>query len=162
MNCNEFETLMADALGNELAPQDRPSFEAHLAECAECRGRYESFTKVVRSMRELPGPKRVVLRRDAGRLILEEAAAPAQPRRPVRLAGIVRYAASLLIAFTAGYAVHAGITLTTGSAPTGRTITSQQPDHGAPTLQSSLARAFAHDAGKSDLAQCLIAMAQRR
>jgi anti-sigma factor RsiW len=37
MNCEEFEMLMADALGDELSPNDRPVFEAHLAECDCCR-----------------------------------------------------------------------------------------------------------------------------
>jgi len=162
MNCSEFQTLMADALGDELSSHDRPAFDDHLAACAGCRSSCASLARVITSMRGLPGPKRVVLRRDANRLILEEADAPPRTSRPVRLAAIVRYAASVLIAFTAGYALHAGVTLTAGTPPAEVTAVPGATAPQAATLQSSLARTVARNAGKSDLAQCLIAMSHRR
>ncbi len=112
MTCEDFEMLMADALGGELSPADRPVFEAHLAECEDCRREYESASKTVSTMRELPGPERLTIRREGDRLVIDKA-----PARVLRSpwwsrGGVLRYAASILIAFTAGYALHAGLLLT--------------------------------------------------
>ena len=105
MKCQDFETLMADALGNELAPADQPTFEEHLAQCDTCRHEYATACETLATMRRLPGPEPVTLKHDGARLGIEDA--PMGTRRPLR--GAFRYAASVLIAFTAGYALHAGL-----------------------------------------------------
>ena len=104
MKCQDFETLMADALGNELAPADQPIFEEHLAQCDACRHEYATACETLATMRRLPGPEPVTLHDNGARLGIEDA--PTGTRRPLR--GAFRYAASGLIAFTAGYALHAG------------------------------------------------------
>ena len=67
MNCEDVEMLLADALGDELADADRAAFEAHLAECERCRREYETTRAAVQSMRALPGPQRVTVRREGDR-----------------------------------------------------------------------------------------------
>ena len=47
MDCQAFEMMMAEALGDELSPEDRPAFEAHLASCDRCRREYESACATV-------------------------------------------------------------------------------------------------------------------
>ena len=54
MKCDDFELMLADALGGELSEADRPAFEGHLAECAACRRDYESALATVSRLRNLP------------------------------------------------------------------------------------------------------------
>ena len=167
MNCNDVRNLMPDVLGNEPpARERRTAFEDHLAECPACRAEYESYRKTVASLRELPGPKRVVLRREADRFVWYEAGAGVTGPRPIKLGGPLRYAASLLIAFTAGYAVHAGITITAMSKPEAvaplLSPPALEPEPGRPSLHSAVARTAAGNPARSELAQCLIAMTPSR
>ena len=43
MNCEEVSTLISAELDGELAPEDRPALEAHLAGCVACRSVLEAF-----------------------------------------------------------------------------------------------------------------------
>lgn len=190
MTCQDFETLMADALGDELSSGDRATFEAHLAECEACRLEYESARRTVVAMRELPGPTRVKIRREGSRLVIDEsdeadsdrredrtgAAAGTGARRArgvpisskqvplaVRLSsGVFRYAASIMIAFVAGYAFHAGLLITDAMRTDVGVV---QPVNVAPTgrqagsFQRALVDAHQRNRGSSGLAKCLIAMA---
>ena len=72
MNCEEFQMLLADTLGGELPDAQRPAFEAHIAECSQCRREYESMRETVCSLLSLPEPQPVRVRRVGGRLILSE------------------------------------------------------------------------------------------
>ncbi len=163
MNCTDFEVLLADALGDELSVADRPAFEAHLAECEKCRREYETALRTVTTMRALPGPARATVRREGNRLVIDD-----RPPHALRVpwwlrGGVFRYAASILIAFAAGYAVHAGLMMTEVGRPVDRLV---QKDDGieAPTSPNSLQRALVHthvrNPARSDLAKCLIAMAK--
>ena len=107
MNCEDFQLLLADTLGGELSDAQRPGFEAHIAQCSQCRREYESMRETVCSLLSLPEPQPVRVRRVGGRLILGES-----PRGAMAAFshGYLRYAAGLLIAFTAGYALHATLT----------------------------------------------------
>ncbi|MCG8405266.1 MAG: zf-HC2 domain-containing protein [Phycisphaerales bacterium] len=107
MNCQEFETLLSDALGGELAERDRPVFETHLAECERCRLEYETSRAAVQSMRELPGPARVAVSREGDRLVIGPVSQSGAQLRQSFTQNLLRYAASVLIAFAAGYLVHA-------------------------------------------------------
>ncbi|GAF95163.1 unnamed protein product [marine sediment metagenome] len=163
MNCTDFEVLLADALGDELSAADRPVFEAHLAECEKCRREYETALRTVTTMRELPGPARATVRREGNRLVIDD-----RPPHALRMPwwfrrGAFRYAASILMAFAAGYAVHAGLMMTEGGRRVEHIV---QTDEGieAPTSPNSLQRALVHthvrNPARSDLAKCLIAMAK--
>jgi len=183
MKCEDFDMLMADALGGELSSNDRPAFDAHLAECERCRADFESSRRTLEDLRTLPGSRRVAARREGDRLVIEDAtsigrgapgeigaithptsakAGPAPMRRTIArfLASPMRYAAGLLIAFTAGYALHAGLTLADASRSTG-TVAHVLQDSGT-SFEGSLVRAYARNPGRSDLAKCLIAMSSAR
>lgn len=209
MNCEEFELLMADALGGELSAADRPALEAHLAGCERCRRDFESSRQTLNDMRALPGTRKVRARREGNRLVIEDAAterdvapiegaiaerdaagrnaaersaakpdlaggtsldwrtgslqtggAPARSRFARFMASPLRYAAGLLIAFTAGYAMHAGLTLA-DAARLGPPV-AVAPPQPAPSFEGSVMRAYARNSGRSDLAKCLIAMSPPR
>ena len=158
MNCEDFEMLLADALGGELSVGDRPAFEGHIAECSRCRAEYESMSGAVRSLKALPDPQPVTVRRQGGRLILSESS----PRRMMRFShGLLRYAASVLIAFTAGYALRAALTPRTGVSD--RAVI-ELADAGSKrdTLQVAIAGAHLRNPARSDLAKCLSAMYDNR
>ena len=155
MNCEDFQMLLADALGGELSDTDRPAFEAHVTQCSRCRHEYESMRGTVRSLQALPEPQPVSVRRVGGRLILSESS------RGVRVSfsyGLLRYAAGLLIAFTAGYALRAGL-IPRDAAPGGGAaiqVADARPKRG--TLQVAIAGAHLRNPSRSDLAKCLSAM----
>lgn len=163
MNCTDFEVLLADALGDELSAVDRPVFEAHLAECEKCRREYETALRTVTTMRALPGPARATVRREGNRLVIDDRPSHA-PRVPWWFrGGVFRYAASILIAFLAGYAVHAGLMMTEAERPADHLVQTDDSIE-APASPSSLQRALVHthvrNPARSDLAKCLIAMAK--
>ncbi len=199
MNCSDFETLMADALGNELSPADRPVFEAHLGECPKCREEYESSRRAVATMRELPGPARVTVRREGDRLVIEDkppkyvsgkdsaarrgllgtvasilvgSASRGRGLQPAARGALFRYAASVLIAFFAGYALHeVAISDTPAAGLSGKpSVQDRPPPADDPnstlpdydrrhTLRGALVSAHARRPARSDLAKCLVAMA---
>ncbi len=161
MTCEQFEQLLADAIGGELREADRPLFDAHLAACDACRREFDSLSDAVDRMHALPGPEPITLAGDADRSTIIDGPARA-PRRPgwsARTA--LRYAASILIAFSAGYACHAGLML---SIPAPADHIAVHPDgeggdaRSARTLRHALASAHARDPARSDLAKCLVAM----
>ena len=175
MNCKDFESLMADALGGELAARDRPAFDAHLKTCERCRSDLESALAALERMRSLPGPDPAVELRSAA-----ERPSPRRPPAPVpnathwQLGGLLRYAASVLIAFAAGYVVHP---LADSASPssTPERIVERDPEaevsgarvpgqgSGLPvtlgrSFEAALAGAHRRSPSSSDLTKCLIAM----
>jgi anti-sigma factor RsiW len=163
MNCENCELFMADAIGDELDPSQRASFSAHLAQCPKCREEYESAMRAVKTMRELPGPRHVAVRREGDRLVIL-----GQPTARFRLGrlftgGVFRYAASVLIAFAAGYALHAGwmATDTPRRVETLRRETSEQKElETGGDLQGALAYAHNRSPSSSHLAKALMAVAR--
>jgi len=154
MKCEDFQMLLADALGGELSDADRPAFQTHLAQCARCRTEYESMSGAVRSLQALPEPRPVSVRRVGDRLILSES----PPRTLAWFShGLLRYAAGLLIAFTAGYTLRAG--LTPHDATSGAGVV-RVADAGSKrdSLQVAIAGAHLRNPARSDLAKCLMAM----
>ncbi len=164
MNCANLELLMADALGDELSPGDRIAFETHLGECQKCRQEYATARRAVAAMRELPGPVRLVhdsnlARAGKGdRLVLAEkqTAGSAWVQPPARKsAGLFRYAASLLIAFAAGYALNERPNpLTVGPEPS-----RDSQETTSDTLRGALVSVHVRNPARCDLAKCLIAFA---
>ncbi len=199
MNCNDFEALMADALGNELSPVNRPLFEAHLDECPKCRGEYETTRRAVATMRELPGAARVTVRREGDRLVIEDKSPQrvgdkdiTTPRsrlrtvasnllrstfggrgmQPATRGALFRYAASVLIAFSAGYALNeVAVSNQSSLGSSGKQGVPMRPpkadDPNSPlqdynsrhTLRGALVSAYAQRPARSDLAKCLVAIA---
>jgi len=171
MKCEDFERLLADALGNELADADRAAFEVHLAECDGCRREYEGNAAALQALKRMVGPQEVRVRREGERLIIEgpetlsalDAAegAPrmggASRRRPERRAGsFLRYAASLLIAFVGGYALHAGLMLSTSDHPGTRSpepLAVAQTEES--TFQTQLLQAHRRNPAGSGLSKCM-------
>lgn len=171
MNCQEFESHLADALGNELEAETQAAFADHLRQCAKCREEYESAVKAVATMQALPGPARVNLRRESGRLIFEQAASRSDTGRWSMLRAMfgfrqgqaVRYAAAIFLAFTAGYLVRASV------APTAARNAGVVSMKGAVEdrsdnrrdVQQVLAGIYAQNPVRSDLAKALIAITSR-
>ena len=153
MNCNEFEQLLADALGGELKESDRAAFEDHLSRCDACRKEHDSLRGAVQRIESLPAARGVSVRRVGDQLILTTADAPgAGTSTLLRWSrGFMRYAASVLIAFAAGYAVH-------GMKPATPGINRPSTEPAAYTVQSALAFQFSRNPERSDLAKGLIAM----
>lgn len=159
MNCEDFQMLLADSLGGELPDAQRPGFEAHVAECSQCRREYESMRETVCSLLSLPEPQPVRVRRVGGRLILGESSRGAMTSFSY---GLLRYAAGLVIAFTAGYALRTALT-PRGTLPSSGGVM-QVADAGSKrdTLQVAIAGAHLRNPARSDLAKCLSAMYDTR
>ncbi len=180
MNCVDLEPLMADALGDELSPGDRRVFEAHLGKCTRCRQEYATARRAVAMMRQLPGPMRVSARREGDRLVIEDKPVAGSMGHRLRSAarasgGLFRYAAIVLIAFTAGYALHAGAVSRQPSAVSHQssafntrpsTFGDRQSifdnDGSYHTVRGALVSAHIRNPGRSDLAKCLIAVARTK
>lgn len=171
MNHEQFELLMADALGGELSSEDRATFETALAAHADWKQEYETAQRALGCLAELGAPKRVVARREGDALIIEPRTAKTVAPQPVR--GTWRYAAAILIAFTAGYALHATMVLQEGVRPQQSVVKNVVPS-GAPgvratptsansgTFEAALFKTHARKPSRSTLAKCLIAVAGKR
>ncbi len=161
MNCEDVETMMADALGDEQSLADRSVFEAHLAECDTCRRKYQARSQTVATLRTLPGPRRVTIQRRGNRLVIDGLPGGRAPKTWGRPRALFRSAAGIFIAFTAGYATHLGLMMAGSGTTDSRVVSTAdhdflQTEHD--TLQSSLVNVHARNPGRSDLAKGLIAM----
>ena len=57
MNCREFTEFLNDYFDGDLADAERDVFDAHLAECPDCRAYLETYRYTVRLSRvALTGP----------------------------------------------------------------------------------------------------------
>lgn len=158
MNCEDFQMLLADALGGELSETDRPAFEAHVAHCATCRREYDSMSGIIGGLQSLPDPPNVSVRRAGGRLILSDSS---RGTMAALSHGLLRYAAGLLIAFTAGYALRASLA-PRAVAPGGEVVQVADAGHKRGSLQVAIAGAHLRNPSRSDLAKCLSAMYEVR
>lgn len=160
MNCEEFEMMLADALGSELSEKDRPSFERHLSQCENCRREYETAQQTITMMQSLTAPRQITVQREADRLVIQESPTTFSFRRRLPMMSLLRYAASVLIAFTAGYGLHAGLMITDAGSTTTTNIDHHSPitHHSPEDFQSALAGVHAQQPSRSNLAKCMIAM----
>lgn len=175
MNCEQFESLLADALGEELSPANRPAFEEHLRACERCRGEYESSSAALSAMRSLSGPSMVSM--DVGEnhgVPFARVAWTTQKRVTLRWPAALRYAAAIVIAFGAGYLYRAEQPLLTATPDVGPTATVGAIDvhgvlgapsdrellaHASPrSFEAAFAGAHLQNPSRSDLAKCMIAM----
>lgn len=159
MNCEDFEMLMADALGDELTEGDRTAFEAHLGTCESCRHEWQSLKRTLDATLTLAGPRKVRVQHDGERLVIEPMESDAfsmlqGPKRTApRYGGLLRFAASILFAFTAGYGVHAGFMMADDARQ--QQPTAQFESTPSPTVRGSLVTAHARNPSRSGLAKCL-------
>lgn len=160
MNCEEFEMMLADALGAELTEEDRPAFEQHLTQCENCRRNYESAQQTITMMQSLSAPRQITVQRDVDRLVIQESPAAFSFRRRSTMMSLLRYAASVLIAFSAGYGLHAGLMITDAGLTTVKIMGRHSSDtHLAhKDFQSALVGVHVQKPARSDLAKCMIAM----
>ncbi len=162
MHCDDVEMLMADALGDELAPDDRPVFEAHLAECERCRRDYETSMAALDAMRGLSGPTCVTMRREGDRLVLERSSRPFSVRL---FGGTVRYAAGIVLAFAAGYTMSSVRPMLEGSRAARvetRLVVGEGANPSANDLQRALVKTHIRKPSRSRLATALIAIGSAR
>ncbi len=141
MNCKDFESLTADALGGELLAEERAAFEAHVAGCESCRRDYESLTETVQQVASLPPAPPVRIERSGEQLVIApETTAP--PRRSWATGRAARFAAAIALAFVAGYAFRASAPPAVDQQPPAQPIAGggKSPRHQSPPPPSLEAR----------------------
>lgn len=105
-HCSTNRLLLADYLANELTPDERRAFEDHLRTCEPCRTHAESLGAVQRSLLSAAGSLDAANARTAS---LTPAPASLRVHTPhvshvaIRVARPLALAASLALAFAAGY-----------------------------------------------------------
>jgi hypothetical protein len=82
MNCEEFASLLADALGDELDPQDEPRFAQHVASCPRCCAEYQSARQTLGLLRQVAGPRRASIDAQSGKLIYHDVAGEKREASP--------------------------------------------------------------------------------
>lgn len=149
ISCKQFEALLADALGDELQEADRRTFEDHLAACETCRAEYESASATVERVRSLTSIA------DSGR-------SSAVIGREPRVAHFWRYAATILISFTAGYGLNAISKAPEAEHPIESNIiddyTGSPRLASASSFEAALAGRYRSGRADSDLSRCFAAM----
>lgn len=162
MACEDFELLMADALAGEISEADRRTLQAHLANCERCREDFESSGAAIAAMRTLPAPQHVSVERQGNSLVIH--CDPPLVSIPWG-GGLLRYAAGLLIAFSAGYGLNAGLLLidsTESRHPPAPIVVAVATTPNAGTLEKALVQTHIRRPARSSLAKCLIATAPAR
>jgi anti-sigma factor RsiW len=151
MKCEEFETLMADALGDELSAGDAAAFEQHIAQCKKCQAEYESLSRSLQTLHSLPGPDHVRVERMGDRLVISPESGPPSVRLHRLALATLRYAATILIAFVAGYSWH-----------TKSDTSPAEPGARSEAIQQRFVDIHAQKPQRSHFAKCLLAVTNRR
>lgn len=167
MQCSEIQELLADALGGELSGERLNELNAHLASCASCRAERENLALLQVKLRALPGPAAAQLAKEGERWSL----APGPSLRPNDVAvlapsrrgapAFMRRAAGILIAFTAGYAAHALLTLSARREVSDRTPPRLVRSVEGDDLRRAVALAHQARPATSDLAKVMTALGKR-
>lgn len=166
MKCEEFELLLADALGDELSENGQVVLDRHLATCPACRCDYESAMRTVDGMRSIPGSKSVRMRREGRRWIVDDTHAdgvtpPTRSAPRTQGYGVFRWAASILIAFTTGYAFHAGVMMK-GAIERFEPTPMMVDVDGSVNVYGALLRAHAVKPSRANLAKALMVLGKSR
>lgn len=161
MNDPAFDALLADAVGGELTDTDRIRFEQILQSSPELRRDYATALAAVEALNKLPGPKAMTLdqalvsHREFG-IATRPTSRNTRARTPWRF---FRFAASLLIAFSGGYALHAYVmtgTVPSAQPPTFETSGGQTPPAQThTTLERAMADAYRRHPRRHALARCM-------
>jgi len=177
MNCEQFDELLADALGDELSAANRPAFEEHVGACKRCRREYESASAALTAMRALLAPPLATVGTASDDPIRFRSVSGRGTGLALRWFPVLRYAAAVLIAFTAGYFYRAEQPpmATSGVNPIMLTKAGDEPGasavsgigvgnaHAPPrSFEAALAVVHLRNPSQSDLAKCMIAMFQDR
>ncbi len=178
MNREMFERLLAEALGNELSSANLAAFEACLADHPEWQHEYRAAIKTLRVLAELDAPRQVEVRRSGDTLVIAPQQGSRHPTATVArsnpLGGWHRYAAVILIAFTAGYALHGALLVKEAARPPQAFVAGKPQDHTTPiatpnrkaesrhveSFRDAVIHAHRRKPSRSGLATCLIAMAK--
>ncbi len=161
MNCNEVELLFAEAIGDELDASHRASLHAHLAVCESCRGEFEGLSKTVTGMKTIDPPSRLSVERIGDRLVIGRSLHRSGRRMQPVLWAACRYAASVLIAFLAGYTLHARLPQVNAPQPLD-SAPARSPGHHGVSFESALVSAHMHNPAGSGLATGLKILADSR
>ncbi len=91
MDCHEFESRIADYLGDEMPADDRAACDAHLASCSTCRARAGDCQTVIRTLQRLETVSPELATRQTASLIVVR-------RPPIwrRIGGVMLKAAAVL------------------------------------------------------------------
>lgn len=158
MNCERFNEMLADALGDELGSADRSAFDGHLDACMGCRREYESLAETLDAIRTLKDvPQEPRLSTHEIRTVFRSSA-PAVRR--FRMFAVLRYAAIIALAFTAGYAFRGGAGLPPpGKSAIEMTDRSHQPlQAGRITTLDALANAHRSNPHATMMTKLMIAL----
>ncbi len=175
MNCEDFAKLLPDALGEELDPQARISFEGHLHTCSTCREEYESLCGTVTALRAVPDEPNVQVQRHGDVLTIQYQAqvadgsgdhavarassVPGKRRQP-----LWQFAASVILAFLVGYGVRGGVGEGLPLEPIlvdGETQVNAPAQAGL-SFQRKLVQTHLRKPGSSGLAKCFVALGRHR
>ena len=149
MNADEMRDKLADYLGDELQPEERRRFEEYAATDPSFAAEVESLRETLRAMRSLDESAG-----EASSGTTHGSARMAWARAPA----LLRYAAIILLAFSAGY-------LVPDRSETPRdvsTATDVQPKRATDQTewQMRLAMAYSNSSSRSGLARSLVALAR--
>lgn len=159
MNCNEYQQLIADAVGGEISPADSAALDKHLSTCTTCQAEFANARSVLRTMRSLSAPPSIAVFRSGEQLIIQPTSAPVS-RRLQRANMWLRYAACILFAFIAGYFVAAGRTsATTPPIVVQKPVIPAKKNTASDSLESAIASVHKQHPNESPLTKCLLAMA---
>jgi len=162
MNCSDVESLLPDAWGGELTEHDQKALNDHIVVCHRCQEEYTSGQSAVALARRIPGPQAAQLTMQRGQWGVATLRTSVESSFPRRL-GRFRFAASIFLAFVAGYAFHAGLILMN---PASR----PSDEYRAPTpviaevggrsrsLQATLVSMYRQNPGASQLANGMMAV----
>ena len=100
MDHERFKNMLADYLGDELSPEDRRSFEEHLARSDADRAEVESLRAVLNSLRQLPPPPMLY---SGGPASAPQSVRPTHTRLVRYVVRPLSYAAILLIGIGVGW-----------------------------------------------------------
>jgi len=141
MTRDELKAMLADYLGDELAPEQRQQFEAALNDDPEFAVEVDGLKQTLQTIRSLDEPVVTKVTHD-------EAA------RPAIKTSLLRYAAVLVLAFIGGY-------LARGPQTTMQSQTTQQDKSSSVSdWQLKFAKRYSEHPSDSSLARSLVALAR--
>ncbi|MHC5108435.1 MAG: anti-sigma factor [Planctomycetota bacterium] len=170
MSREEFDNLLADALGGELDDERAARFQTLLDGSEEFHREYESLQTTLTQFSALAGPVKVsmadaFINTQGGESGGESPGGPAPESRtyPIKRPGHwMRYAASILAAFTCGYGAHAGLMLFADSDQGSQSEVvvdgSPAPDSVKESVEERMFREYRRNHDRPEFARCMVAM----
>lgn len=166
MNCAELQITLADYLAGEAAPEAVAAVRQHLAECSTCHEQVAGLQAAAAILETSILPPNEAARAAAvvapplRSLLNAEAAAAAAFRHEPRVATadrLLRYAAVVLLSFTAGFLARPGFR---GGSPVTPTPGEARPPRAA-TVAESFAQAVTAHPSTTMFSRSLLAIARQ-